>query len=212
MINLHLGIVFRTAMNILCQVQKIDDPARLSMVSLNIIHYCKIYWPNVLRVFSCSLQGINKSSHSKVLIPFLLHFRSRLVAGKNYDYWSKISRHLYIHMWQVSSKMWTNFLKAMYWGTYILYIIWLYVYILYVLYTLHIIYCIYIIYMYIYHVIYIDIWTKKAHNLFKITNISLLFRNFVKLLKRREIFVILNKWYVFFVHIFQVTHLKLAFV
>ena len=32
-----------------------------------------------------------------------------------------------------------------------------------------------------------------------------------KLLKRREIFVLLNKLCVFFVHIFQVTHLKLAF-
>ena len=32
-----------------------------------------------------------------------------------------------------------------------------------------------------------------------------------KLLKRREIFVLLNKLCVFFVHILQVTHLKLAF-
>ena len=33
----------------------------------------------------------------------------------------------------------------------------------------------------------------------------------IKLLERREIFVLLNKLYVFFVHIFQVTYLKLAF-
>ena len=49
--------------------------------------------------------------------------------------------------------------------------------------------------------IYVYIWIKKTNNLFKITNISLLFRTLitlVKRLKRREIFVILNKLCVFF--------------
>ena len=42
--------------------------------------------------------------------------------------------------------------------------------------------------------IYIYIYGLKKHNLFKITNISLLFRSFIRsFLKRREIFVILNK-------------------
>ena len=68
---------------------------------------------------------------------------------------------------------------------------------------------IYIIYIYIYYILYI------IYTLF-ITNIYLLFRSFVTLttlLKRREIFVILINFACFFYsYIYEVTHLKLAFV
>ena len=49
--------------------------------------------------------------------------------------------------------------------------------------------------MYIY--IYIYIYMVKKNNLLKSTNISLLLRSFtlIKLLKRREIFVLLNSFF-----------------
>ena len=53
--------------------------------------------------------------------------------------------------------------------------------------------------------------TKETHNLLKSKNISLL----LKLVKRREISVLLNKSYVCFLSFFiilLVTHLKLTFV
>ena len=58
---------------------------------------------------------------------------------------------------------------------------------------------------------------KKTQIIYLKSQIFLLFRSFInvfnkyntliKLLKRREIFVILNKLCVFLIHIFQVTHI-----
>ena len=98
-----------------------------------------------------------------------------------------------------------------------------YIYCIYTLYIVHIYYicCIYILYIYK----YIYVWTKKTQIIYLKEQIFLFFSEallmgnhdfpLIKLLKRREIFVLLNKlcdYVCFFVYIFQVTHLELAFI